>query len=95
MGGPVIVGPKLLDGLIAYVEMERDRASGSIFYRFVDARLEAHGYHPNVAASIVRRLERKGLVDCGVSERSGWLTPEGHDALSQSLAAWLEGGSRV
>ena len=65
------VGPKLMDGLRAIDAYQREGMP------FADARLEAMGYPPNMADSILRRLHDKGLVESGVSERTGWLTDAG------------------
>jgi len=81
----VTLGKKLVDGLEAYAAMQEDRSSISLDgYELADARLEAMGYHPSVAASIIERLSRKGLVECGVSARSGWLTAAGEAALAEA-----------
>lgn len=75
-------GQKLLDGLRAFEAMDLDRAETFGEYAMADERLEAMGYHPNVAASIIERLGRKGLIEWGVSARTGWLTEKGKEALS-------------
>lgn len=69
------LGPKLRDGLRAYVERGDMPA---------DEWLVARGYHPNVAASIIDRLERKGFIEYGTSPRTGWLTPDGWAAVRKS-----------
>lgn len=67
------LGPKLQDGLRAYAERGE---------MFADEWLIRRGYHPNVAASIIDRLDRKGFIEYGVSARSGWLTDRGREVLS-------------
>jgi hypothetical protein len=42
------------------------------------------GYSETVAASIIRRLNQRGMVECGVSERTGWLTDKGRNTLAVS-----------
>ena len=67
------VGPKLANGLRVYA-MRSGRPADMLF---ADEMLEALGYEPKVAASIIDRLARKGWIEYGVSARSGWLTPAG------------------
>lgn len=38
---------------------------------------EMTGQHPKVVQRAMERAERRGLVDCGVSLRTGWLTAKG------------------
>ena len=70
------LGPKLRDGLRSFADLEADRSGP-----FADLRLQALGYPPKVANSIMGRLERRGWIEYGVSVRSGWLTDEGRAVL--------------
>jgi len=74
-----VVGPKLFDGLTVYAIR-----SGRPGMLFADEMLEALGYPPKVAASIIDRMERKGWIEYGVSPRSGWLTEKGWKAAEES-----------
>jgi len=80
-----MLGQKLRDGLRVYADMSEDRRSNDGYCgAFADARLVELGYPEKVADSIIERLARKGYTECGVSERSGWLTPSGIEALRTS-----------
>lgn len=84
--------PTVLETLRAY----RDQRAGGR-QLFVDGILEGRGYHPKVAYAALEKVERQRLVDCGVSLRSGWLTPEGElrlDGLEAAVQAKADAESR-
>lgn len=45
----------------------------------------ATGAPEKVTYAACERAEDRGLLDCGVSLRSGWITPKGHALLEQAL----------
>lgn len=79
-----MIGPKLRDGLLAYVEMERLRSQD--VFPFVDAILVEMGYPPKVADAIILRLARRGWIEWGVSMRTGWLTDKGRAIWAEEAA---------
>ena len=75
---------KMHDGLCVYAARSIGRHDQIVVRSdaFADEALISMGYHPNVAASIIDRLMRKGYIDYGVSARSGWITDKGMEALA-------------
>lgn len=74
----VTIGPKLLDGLRAIDYWQ------STHEYMADEWLRRHGYPDKVADDILERLERKDLIESGVSSRTGWLTDTGREVLRLS-----------
>lgn len=53
---------------------------------FADERLhKMTGEHPKVCHAALERACDRGLIECGVSVRSGWLTPKGTEFLREAL----------
>lgn len=50
----------------------------------LDALVAKTGAPPKVAFRSMERAQGRGLVDCGVSLRSGWLTEKGRALLEAS-----------
>ena len=68
------IGPHKLDALRAIDNFQRTG-------EFADAWLIRHGYPEKQADSLLERIMDGRLAECGVSNRTGWLEPEGRRLL--------------
>ncbi len=72
----------------AYAEMERqmNAARGSVHrVEYADDILErTTGQHPKVCERAMERAYRRGLVECGMWLRGGWLTDGGEELLTSN-----------
>lgn len=66
----------------AYAEMKRRRTAGEVGVWADDILARMTGERPKVCERAMERAERRGLIDCGMWLRGGWLTKNGEALLA-------------
>jgi hypothetical protein len=71
--------------LAAYDESRRTRESGTKGWGWSEDLLaKTTGQPVKVCVCAMRRAEERGLIECGVSLHSGWITEKGRELLLAS-----------